>query len=148
MASDYPKMADGCCHKTVITRCSDCSMPSLNEAPGQTTPSLKFKAEVDHKTVEYEPWHPMKDPVDVKTIGKALEETGELASVLARCLIQGINEKEPQTGKVNKTWLEEEIADVWAGVELLQERFSLDVAFMQQRKETKKKRLREWHEMA
>lgn len=26
-SSGYEKQADGCCHKTVIERCSDCSYP-------------------------------------------------------------------------------------------------------------------------
>jgi len=52
------------------------------------------------------PWHPMSDPVDIKHLGKLLEELAEgvnalnevasamnkAASAVARCLIQGINE--------------------------------------------------------
>lgn len=136
-------MRDKCCHQTVITRCTDCPVTSR---PLGDYPIEPVRAEVDHATVVYQPWHPMKDPVDIKTLGKALEEAGELISAMARCLIQGIDEKEPQTGKSNRQWLEEELADVDATNTLVKERFG--VAPKQQRVEIKKKRLREWHALA
>lgn len=71
------------------------------------------------------PWHPMSNAVDIKHIGKLLEELGELVSACSRCLIQGVNEAEPVTGKLNKDWLEDEIADVICGIQLVEKRFSL-----------------------
>lgn len=94
------------------------------------------------------PWHPMTDPVDLKHMGKLLEELNEAGSATARCLIQGINEVEPTTKKLNKLWLEEEMADVIANFELVQERFGLDMGFINNRVTQKKLRLRTWHDMA
>jgi len=73
------------------------------------------------------PWHPMSDPVDLKTLGKLLEELGELGSAVSRCLIQGIDEAEPTTGKLNRQWLKEEVIDVMVGIYLLDKRFRLNL---------------------
>lgn len=58
------------------------------------------------------PWVPIKDPKVQRRFGKTLEELGELTSAVSRCLIQGIDECEPVTGKPNRQWLLEELADV------------------------------------
>lgn len=94
------------------------------------------------------PWHPMTDPVDLKTTGKLLEELGECTSAVARCQIQGIDEAEPVTGKVNRVWLEEEIADVLAGIHLTIDRFNLDIGKIQARRVRKITQLKSWHSMA
>jgi hypothetical protein len=96
-------------------------------------------------TQDYHPWTPMSDPVDLKHLLKLQEELNECGAAVARCLIQGIDEREPVTHKSNRTWLEEEISDVIANVELVFERFSL--APMNQRIAEKKSRLRKWHNM-
>lgn len=94
------------------------------------------------------PWHPMSNPVDVKHLGKLLEELGELTAAVSRCLIQGIDESEPITEKSNRVWFEEEIADVDACICLVVERFNLDRSHIANRCLKKMKRLREWHSMA
>lgn len=94
------------------------------------------------------PWHPMNDPIDLKTLGKMLEELGECSSAASRCLIQGIAEVEPTTGKVNKVWLEEEIADVLATANLVIKRFNLDLSHIFNRCERKKAILKNWHDQA
>jgi NTP pyrophosphatase (non-canonical NTP hydrolase) len=94
------------------------------------------------------PWLPMKDPVDLKHLGKLLEELGECTSAVSRCVIQGIDECEPSTGKSNRQWLREEIADVLCGFELCIERFGLDRTAIERRKERKKLEQRAWHPMA
>ncbi len=71
-------------------------------------------------------WHPITDPRHLRHLGKLAEECGELTSALSRCIIQGIDQKEPVTGKVNRDWLEEEIADVEALIERLKEYLALD----------------------
>lgn len=91
------------------------------------------------------PWHPMTDVLDIKHIGKLQEETNELGAAAARCLIQGIDEAEPSTGKINRQWLQEEIADVLANIDLCIERFNLDEAAITKRKLRKKDFLRGWH---
>jgi NTP pyrophosphatase (non-canonical NTP hydrolase) len=94
------------------------------------------------------PWHPMTNTVDLKHLGKLAEELNECGSAVARCIIQGIDKHEPETGKLNKRWLEEEIADVIANASLVIQRFDLNVDFMNARSEMKKEHLRKWHEMA
>src|SRR4030095_14422990 len=92
------------------------------------------------------PWTPMKDPVDLKHLGKLIEELGECTSAASRCIIQGVDEREPVTDKANRRWLAEELADVLAGVELCIEHFNLDVGFIALRKAGKKQQLRSWHQ--
>ncbi len=94
------------------------------------------------------PWHPMTDPVAVKTLGKLTEEAGELVAASARCVIQGIDEREPVTGKLNREWLEDEIADVMASSALTIELFGLDVKRIHERSLRKQAGLRKWHKMA
>lgn len=102
----------------------------------------------DKADVALNPWHPMTDAVAVKHLGKLNEETNELGAATARCIIQGIDQREPVTGKLNSRWLEDEIADVLAGIELCIEHFDLDRPHMLNRLALKKKRLKEWHVMA
>lgn len=94
------------------------------------------------------PWHPMKDPVDLKHLGKLAEEVNELGSAIARCIIQGIDEVEPVTLKSNRQWLEDEIADVLAGIELATQRFNLNWMSIDTRKERKMAHLAAWHKLA
>lgn len=91
------------------------------------------------------PWVPMTDLIDLKHLGKLAEETGELSSAVARCIIQGIDAAEPVTGKVNRRWLEDEMADVMANMTLVQTRFDLDWQYILERAERKMALLRRWH---
>ena len=95
-----------------------------------------------------DPWHPMTDPRSVKTLGKLIEESGELASAAARCVIQGIGGVEPDTGKPNIVWLEDEIADVLANIKLTIDQFGLNADRIEERTERKKTKLRVWHDQA
>ena len=92
------------------------------------------------------PWHPMNDPVDLKHMGKMLEELGELVAASARALIQGIDECEPTTGKCNRDWVSEEMADVLANIALVESRFSLHIS--ETRMSRKKFDLMTWHRLA
>lgn len=102
---------------------------------------------MNHPASDLNPWQPMRDKRDKKTIGKLGEEASELVSAICRCMIQGIDGKEPVSGKVNRAWLEEEIADVKASIELTEERFNLDTEFIAARARRKKKHLLTWHAM-
>ena len=93
------------------------------------------------------PWHPMDCPLDLKHLGKLAEEANELGSAISRCIIQGIDEREPITHKLNRDWLQDEIADVLANIELVREHFRLDAVSIAARAERKKKHLRGWHSM-
>lgn len=94
------------------------------------------------------PWHPMTDAVDLKHMGKLAEEACELGTAVARCIIQGIDEAEPVSGKVNRHWLEDEIADVLANIELVTKRFDLDRKRVSERAIRKMDHLRQWHALA
>lgn len=94
------------------------------------------------------PWHPIKNSVDLKHLGKLAEELGEAGAAVARCIIQGIDEKEPVTEVPNQQWLENELADVIANIDLVCDRFKLDKIRMAERSLRKKKHLTAWHDMA
>jgi len=100
-----------------------------------------------HKIGDINPWVPMTRPIDLKHLGKLAEEANELGAAIARCVIQGIDEKEPTTGKPNRDWLRDEIADVIANIELVITHFDLDVVAIDARSTRKAAGLREWHAM-
>lgn len=95
----------------------------------------------------YHPWVPMTNALDLKHLGKLGEECGELSAAIFRCVIQGIYEKEPVTEKRNVDWLTEEIADVFANMNLVIDHFNLDEEFIAKRAVDKRKRLKLWHNM-
>lgn len=94
------------------------------------------------------PWHPMTDPVDLKHLGKFAEELNECGAAVARCIIQGIDEAEPVTGKINRAWLTDEIADVLCNASLVIARFGLDPLHIEERFKRKAEHLTQWHAMA
>lgn len=94
------------------------------------------------------PWRPMRDPLDLKHLGKLGEELAEAGAAVARCIIQGIDEAEPVTGKPNREWLEDELADVLANLSLVTEHFGLDKNKILARADRKRDQLGEWHVMA
>lgn len=95
--------------------------------------------------VVYQPWRPMTNARDLKTIGKLGEELGECQAAAMRCLIQGIDEREPETGYLNRHWLEDEVADVLVNAELVITRFGLDKDRIEKRSAAKKPLLLAWH---
>lgn len=118
---------------------------------GDDTTMLTAAAElIEHAQPQTEdlstqPWKPMDNPIDIKHMGKLLEETGELGAIAARCLIQGMDGKNPETGKLNSIALEDEIADILVNTRLVQEHFDLDAERVLKRAEDKYPRLRAWH---
>lgn len=100
-----------------------------------------------HFIPDTSPWVPMKDPLDLMVSGKFAEELAECGSAIARCIIQGIDECEPSTGKSNRQWLEEEIADVIANINLVCAHFQLSITSIQKRIEFKTVYLRKWHSL-
>lgn len=93
------------------------------------------------------PWVPMTNPKDLKHLLKLGEEASELISAIFRCTMQGIDEREPITGKVNRAWLEEEIADTLANLQLNIEHFGLNKSVIQLRMDRKIEGYRKWHGM-
>ena len=100
----------------------------------------------DKHSPQYHPWHPISDPVDLKHLGKLAEECGELTQAICRCIIQGMDEHEPDSLKPNRKWLQEEMSDVAANMELVLEHFGFTLD--RERITQKKIRLRQWHGMA
>lgn len=96
-----------------------------------------------------EPWHLISDKVDLKILGKLQEELGELQSAIARCIIQGVDGVHPVTGKSNRLWLAEEVADVYASMSIAVERFLAESRkIIHDRKHDKLTYLKRWHEQA
>jgi NTP pyrophosphatase (non-canonical NTP hydrolase) len=94
------------------------------------------------------PWNPITDRLQLKLLGKLGEEASELTTVVCRCIIQGVDEVQPVSGKSNKLWLEEEIADVIANIALVTGSFDLNREFISRRAKEKVDYLKPWHEMA
>lgn len=62
-------------------------------------------------------WLVEDDPKLVRRFGKLLEECGELTSVAARCIIQGVNDVDPSSKRFNRDRLIDEMADVLAQIQ-------------------------------
>lgn len=100
-----------------------------------------------HEDKQLNPWFPETDPMMLIHLGKFLEEVNELGAAIARCIIQGVNESEPVTGKPNMQWLEDEIADVSASGALVTEYLELRTKRINERYDRKMAHLREWHKL-
>lgn len=100
-----------------------------------------------HETKALNPWQPEADPVRIAVLGKLAEELAECAAAVARCQIQGIDEREPVTGKLNREWLWQEIADVAATTRMAVEHFGLSEHVMNVRARRKMDHLHRWHEL-
>ena len=92
-------------------------------------------------------WHVDTNEMNLRRLGKTLEELSELSAVVSRIIIQGIDERDPSSRKVNRRRLEEEIADVFAQVELLCHHFSLNSDFIVSRVDEKLNQMSQWEEL-
>ena len=90
-------------------------------------------------------WKPEPDVIIHQALGKACEEATELAGILARCLIQGLDQSEPATGKPNRKALSEEISDLDAAVQWLRELIGDE--YDAERADRKLKGFRQWQRM-
>lgn len=91
------------------------------------------------------PWMPEQDRIRLAVLGKLAEECNELAARAARCIIQGLDEADPASGRSNRAELTREIADVIACTEVAIEALSLDVS--DQRIKDKMRGFYRWHTM-
>lgn len=89
-------------------------------------------------------WLPTTDSKELRVLGKALEETGELVNVLARCIIQGIDEIDPGSGKRNRERLLNEVADVMTQLLRVQEHYGLSEYAIEDRINFKTACMQEW----
>jgi hypothetical protein len=91
-------------------------------------------------------WLPITNRADVAVLGKLGEEVTECGTAIFRCIIQGADEKEPVTNKLNREWLEEEIADVMAMLEHTVQHFGLSWERMDERTRRKFNYTAPWFE--
>lgn len=92
-------------------------------------------------------WIPTTNLVELRRLGKLLEELGEATAVAGRCIIQGLCEIDPSTGVLNKTRLEQELADVDAQIACCVDALRLDATSMNTRTCEKLAQMREWEDM-
>jgi hypothetical protein len=111
----------------------------LSAPPAQKDPPLL------HETKALNPWQPERDPLRLAVLGKLNEELNEAGAMVARCIIQGIDECEPVTKKGNREALTNEIADVYATATMAVELFGLSSVDIARRMERKIQHLRAWH---
>lgn len=91
----------------------------------------------DIPTAPVAEWQPMQEQFALAVLGKLGEEAAELATACFRCIIQGLDEAEPKTGKINREWLQEELADVSALVHFAVDLLTLDKAAISERAKRK-----------
>ena len=92
-------------------------------------------------------WHVETDAYRIRRLGKSLEELGELVSVLARCIIQGVDETDPSSGEVNRMRMQKETADVCTQLYLLGESFGLDYPAIDARIAEKRESMVKWEQL-
>jgi NTP pyrophosphatase (non-canonical NTP hydrolase) len=92
-------------------------------------------------------WHVETDPFRKRKLGKALEELSELSNVLARCLIQGVDEIDPSSKEVNRSRMQKEVADVLAQMGCLIAAFDLNMEEILERVQDKKASMDKWEEL-
>lgn len=92
-------------------------------------------------------WIPISDPLVLAAIGKLGEEASELGAIIFRCVIQGLDGKNPETGELNINDLLKEIADVRGLSNLVIRQLELDVSAISERAEKKRIMKRKWIDM-
>ena len=93
-----------------------------------------------------QPWEPEQNRLLLAVLGKLAEENSECGAIAARCIIQGLNEREPVTGKLNREALEDEIADIFAQGEAAVLRLGLDRARIEARRDRKIEFTGQWYD--
>jgi len=92
-------------------------------------------------------WELAEDPILRRRMGKTGEELSELAAVVNRIQIQGIDSVDPSSGKTNRQRLEEEMADVMAQCRVTIEVLGLDESAMHMREIEKRRQMAEWESL-
>lgn len=70
-------------------------------------------------------WMPEQDQHRLAVLGKLIEELNEASKAAARCIIHGIEQTDPGTGRTNKQELQRELDDVTAAMFVARERLQL-----------------------
>jgi hypothetical protein len=90
-------------------------------------------------------WLPDQDQHRLAVLGKLIEECNELSGRAARCILHGLDEVDPDSGRTNRAELEREIADVEACLSQAQKR--LGVAYDLHRAVEKTRGFDHWHNL-
>lgn len=91
------------------------------------------------------PWMPERNPLTVAMIGKLGEEASELAQRCFRILIQGLEERDPDSKRLNSEELAREMSDVAACMHVVHEK--LKIYLMLGRRDDKVAGFDRWHKM-
>jgi len=91
------------------------------------------------------PWQPEQNRLRLAVLGKLIEELNELSARAARCILQGIDEIDPDSGRSNRQEMRREVADVGSCLIVLEdiEGIGLDA----ERCEAKLQGYRYWHKL-
>lgn len=92
-------------------------------------------------------WVPTTDLMMLRRMGKLQEEMSELGAVASRCIIQGIDEIDPSSQKVNRKRLEDEIADVYAQLDETVSRLGLHYGDIERRRAVKRTYMQDWENL-
>jgi len=92
-------------------------------------------------------WIPTTDLMMLRRMGKLQEELAELANVAARCIIQGIDEVDPGSGRLNRARLTDEVADVLAQCHMTISQLELDFPAISLRYADKIEKMWRWEAM-
>lgn len=95
-------------------------------------------------TTKMSPWVPTTNLMELRRLGKTIEELGELVAVLGRSVCQGLDGVDPSSGNTNLHNIEREQADVLAQMELNVGAFKLNAEFMGRRVAEKQRQMHEW----
>lgn len=89
-------------------------------------------------------WQHTTDPLHIRRLGKTGEELAELLAVVSRCLIQGLDEIDPSSGKTNRQRFIDETADVRAQLNCNDRAFGLPIDEIERRIAKKETWMAEW----
>lgn len=92
-------------------------------------------------------WIPTTDLMALRRFGKLGEELAELQAVAARCIIQGIDEIDPASKKMNRDRLWMEMADVLAQIDCCIAAFNIDRGCVEFRRAEKVRQMAEWESL-
>lgn len=90
-------------------------------------------------------WLPEQDQHRLAVLGKLIEECNELSARAARCIIHGLGEVDPDTGRLNGIELAREMADVEACLAQAQQR--LELPYLAERARDKFAGFNRWHDL-
>jgi hypothetical protein len=72
--------------------------------------------QVTHRADGVSSWVPTVDRVELALLAKLLEETTELGKIAARCIMQGLDDRDPETWVANRMALTSELSDMEARI--------------------------------